>query len=80
MAVIKHKMPNGRRKIDNYWIPAPIRELTMDFRPYMGISIRCTNLQVNQNMDDSLQWESIRFVGRNPTPIIRPSALLEQDI
>ena len=62
MAAIKHKMQNGRRKIDNFWIPDPIRELTLDAHLYMGIIIIFTTLQVNQNMDDSQQWESMHFV------------------
>ena len=33
MAAIRHKMPNGRRKIDNYWIPGPIRESAHDSQP-----------------------------------------------
>ena len=68
MADIEHKIPKGPRKIDNYWIPGPIRELTLDAHLYMGIIIRFTALQVNQNMDDSLQWESIRFVWRTSDP------------
>ena len=39
MADIEHKIQKGPRKIDNYWIPVPIRELTLDFQPYMGINI-----------------------------------------
>ena len=33
MAPIKHKMPNGRSKINNYWIPGPIRESAHDSQP-----------------------------------------------
>ena len=34
--------------IKNYWIPVPIRELTLDSYPFMGINIRFTTLYVNQ--------------------------------
>ena len=42
MADIEHKIQNGPRKIDNYWIPGPIWELTLVSHPYMGINIRFT--------------------------------------
>ena len=50
MAAIKHKMPNGRRKIDNYWIPAPIRELTL------FLALKC------ESTLDSRPWINFRFL------------------
>ena len=36
----KPRVTKGRRTIGNYWIPGPIRELTLDSRLYLGINIR----------------------------------------
>ena len=45
MADIEHQIPNGPRKIDNYWIPGPIRELSLVSHLYKGINIRFTTLK-----------------------------------
>ena len=39
---------SSQRMIKNYWIPVPIRELTLDSYPFMGINTRFTTLYVNQ--------------------------------
>ena len=38
---------SGQRMTKNYWIPVPIRELTLDSYPYMGINIRFTTVYMN---------------------------------
>ena len=42
MADMKPRITKGQRTIGNYWIPGPIRELTLDSLLYLGINIRFT--------------------------------------